>query len=72
MPSGSREVARNRIGEPGSHQRMTEVVREVLPEHRAGVLTGPNLAKEIMAGYAAAAGVSDATIARLRDRMLTS
>ena len=35
--------------------RMTEVIREVLPEHRAGVLTGPNLAKEIMAITLAAA-----------------
>jgi glycerol-3-phosphate dehydrogenase (NAD(P)+) len=44
--------------EPGSHLRMTEVIREVLPEHRAGALTGPNLAKEIMAGYAAASVVA--------------
>ncbi|MGI9590691.1 MAG: NAD(P)H-dependent glycerol-3-phosphate dehydrogenase [Myxococcota bacterium] len=40
--------------EPETQLRMTEVIREVLPDHRAGVLTGPNLAKEIMAGYAAA------------------
>ena len=39
--------------EPDTHLRMSEVMREVLPEHRAGVLTGPNLAKEIMSGYAA-------------------
>jgi glycerol-3-phosphate dehydrogenase (NAD(P)+) len=52
--------------ELGTHLRMTEVVREVLPEHRAGALTGPNLAKEIMAGYAAAAVVAfeDVEIAR--------
>ena len=40
--------------EAGTHLRMTEVIKEVLPEHRAGALTGPNLAKEIMAGFAAA------------------
>jgi glycerol-3-phosphate dehydrogenase (NAD(P)+) len=40
--------------EEGTHRRMTEVIGEVLPEHRAAVLTGPNLAREIMAGYAAA------------------
>src|SRR4051812_6403136 len=34
-------------------KRMTEVVAEVLPGHPAGVLTGPNLAKEVMAGYPA-------------------
>ena len=44
--------------EPGSHLRMTEVIREVLPQHRAGVLTGPNLAKEIMAGFAAASVIA--------------
>ncbi len=51
--------------EAGTHLRMTEVIREVLPEHRAGVMTGPNLAKEIMAGYAAATVVAfeDADIA---------
>jgi glycerol-3-phosphate dehydrogenase (NAD(P)+) len=39
-------------------RRMTEVVGEVLPGHPAGVLTGPNLAKEIMAGYPAASVVA--------------
>ena len=37
---------------------MTEVIREVLPDHRAGALTGPNLAREIMAGFAAASVVA--------------
>jgi glycerol-3-phosphate dehydrogenase (NAD(P)+) len=52
--------------EPGTHLRMTEVIRDVLPEHRAGVLTGPNLAKEIMAGLAAASVIAfeDADIGR--------
>jgi glycerol-3-phosphate dehydrogenase (NAD(P)+) len=52
--------------EPESHLRMTQVIREVLPEHRAGALTGPNLAKEIMAGFAAASviAVEDAELAR--------
>jgi glycerol-3-phosphate dehydrogenase (NAD(P)+) len=34
--------------------RMTEVVEEILPGHPVGVLTGPNLAREIMEGRAAA------------------
>jgi glycerol-3-phosphate dehydrogenase (NAD(P)+) len=34
--------------------RMTEIITEVLPGHPVGVLTGPNLAREIMAGQAAA------------------
>jgi glycerol-3-phosphate dehydrogenase (NAD(P)+) len=45
---------------------MSQVINEVLPDHRAGVLTGPNLAKEIMAGFAAASVIAfdDADIAR--------
>jgi len=44
--------------EQGSLKRMTEVVAELLPGHPAGVLTGPNLAKEILAGYPAASVVA--------------
>ena len=44
--------------ERGSHLRMSQVVQEVLPDRPAGVLTGPNLAKEIMAGYAAASVIA--------------
>jgi glycerol-3-phosphate dehydrogenase (NAD(P)+) len=52
--------------EKDSHLRMTQVIREVLPEHRAGALTGPNLAKEIMAGFAAASVIAfeDPEVAR--------
>ncbi|MEH6582282.1 MAG: NAD(P)H-dependent glycerol-3-phosphate dehydrogenase [Halioglobus sp.] len=39
-------------------QRMTEVITEVLPGHPVGVLTGPNLAREIMAGQAAASVIA--------------
>jgi glycerol-3-phosphate dehydrogenase (NAD(P)+) len=39
-------------------KRMTEVVAEVVPGHPSGVLTGPNLAKEIMAGRPAASVVA--------------
>jgi len=44
--------------EQGSLLRMTQVIAEVMPGHRAGVLTGPNLAREIMSGYAAASVIS--------------
>ncbi len=52
--------------EQGTKLRMTQVVQEVLPGHPYGVLTGPNLAKEILAGDAAASviAMSDHTIAR--------
>ena len=38
--------------------RMTEIIDDVLPGHPAGVLTGPNLAREIMSGYAAASVIA--------------
>jgi glycerol-3-phosphate dehydrogenase (NAD(P)+) len=44
--------------EQGSRLRMSEVVEQVLPGHPAGVLTGPNLAREVMTGHAAAAVVA--------------
>ncbi len=37
---------------------MTEIINEVLPGHPSGVLTGPNLAREIMSGYAAASVIA--------------
>jgi glycerol-3-phosphate dehydrogenase (NAD(P)+) len=40
--------------EQETHLRMSEIIGELLPGHPAGVLTGPNIAREIMAGYAAA------------------
>jgi len=44
--------------ELSTSKRMTELINEVLPGHPAGVLTGPNLAREIMAGYAAASVIA--------------
>ncbi|MDX2211260.1 MAG: NAD(P)H-dependent glycerol-3-phosphate dehydrogenase [Sphingopyxis sp.] len=39
-------------------KRMTEVIMEILPGHPVGVLTGPNLAREILQGQAAASVLS--------------
>lgn len=52
--------------EKGSMLRMTEVIKEVLPGHPAAALTGPNLAKEVMAGLAAAGVIAteDQAVAR--------
>lgn len=51
--------------EPETKMRMTQIVEEVLPDRPVGVLTGPNLAKEIMAGNptAAVVAISDQNIA---------
>jgi glycerol-3-phosphate dehydrogenase (NAD(P)+) len=56
--------------EQGTNLRMTQVVGEVLPGHPAGVLTGPNLSKEILSGHAAAAVIAmddEAIAARLQE-----
>jgi glycerol-3-phosphate dehydrogenase (NAD(P)+) len=44
--------------ERGTRLRMTEIVRELLPDHPAGALSGPNIAGEVVRGYAAAATVA--------------
>ena len=41
--------------EPDTRMRMSEVVAGELPGHPAGILTGPNLAREVLAGQSAAA-----------------
>ena len=52
--------------EQGTQLRMTEVIAQVVPGHLAGVLTGPNLAREIAAGQPAATVVAmtDESMAR--------
>lgn len=55
---GTPVVSLSKGVEQGSLKRMTEVVADLLPGHPAGVLTGPNLAKEIMAGRPAASVVA--------------
>jgi len=59
--------------EAGTNKRMTEIVADVTPGHPTGVLTGPNLAREIAAGQPGATvvamtdpGVADAVQALLR------
>jgi len=51
--------------ELGTRMRMTEIIEATMPGHPAGVLSGPNLAREIVAGQAAASVIAmvDDTIA---------
>lgn len=44
--------------ERGSDLRMTQIIESELPGHPVGVLTGPNLAREIVAGQAAASVIA--------------
>lgn len=46
--------------EQSTRLRMSEVTHEVLPNHPVAVLTGPNLAKEILIGDAAASVIATA------------
>ncbi len=44
--------------ELSTRKRMSEIVDEILPGHPFGVLTGPNLAREIIQGYSAASVIA--------------
>src|SRR4051812_13413301 len=41
--------------EQGTNMRMSQIIEEILPGHPAGILAGPNIAREVADGYAAAA-----------------
>ncbi len=58
--------------ESGTLLRMTQVIEELLPGHPAAALSGPNLAREIMAGQAAASVVAtkDLSVATALQRIL--
>jgi glycerol-3-phosphate dehydrogenase (NAD(P)+) len=60
--------------EGGTQMRMTEIIEELLPGHPAGTLTGPNLAKEIAIGQAAAAVIAmvDESIAQALQKIFRS
>jgi glycerol-3-phosphate dehydrogenase (NAD(P)+) len=60
--------------EQGSLLRMTEVSTQICPENPAGVLTGPNLAREILAGQPAASVVAfaDEKISRDLQQLFSS
>ena len=49
--------------ERGSLLRMTEVIKQVLPGHPVAALTGPNIAREIISGKAAAAVIASEDLA---------
>jgi len=58
LPVGVPIVSLTKGLEQGSLLRMTEIVAELAAGHPTGVLSGPNLAKEILAGYPAASVVA--------------
>jgi glycerol-3-phosphate dehydrogenase (NAD(P)+) len=60
--------------EPSTHRRMSEVIADAAPGHPIAVLSGPNLAKEVMAGLPTPSVIScqDGAIARDLQAMLSS
>jgi glycerol-3-phosphate dehydrogenase (NAD(P)+) len=54
--------------------RMTQVIAQEAPDHPVATLTGPNIAREIMAGQAAASVIAteDLNVARALQAVLTS
>jgi len=60
--------------EIGSRLRMSQLIEDVLPGHPVGVLTGPNLAKEILSGHAAASVIAmdDENVARALQRLFAA
>jgi glycerol-3-phosphate dehydrogenase (NAD(P)+) len=73
MRPGSPVISLSKGLEPETRLRMTEVVAEETPDHPAGVLSGPNLAKEVLAGQSAAAVVAmpDEQVARTLQEVLS-
>ena len=59
--------------EQGSLLRMTEVIADEIPGHPVAALTGPNIAREIMAGQAAASVIAtdDLKVAKAIQAVLT-
>jgi glycerol-3-phosphate dehydrogenase (NAD(P)+) len=60
--------------ERDTRSRMTQVIADVMPGHPAGALSGPNIAPEVMNGYAAAATIAmpdGGTAAKLADLFCT-
>jgi glycerol-3-phosphate dehydrogenase (NAD(P)+) len=60
--------------EPGTRLRATQVISECLPGHPVGLLAGPNLAREVLDGFAAAAVVAtpDDAVARALQPLFAS
>lgn len=60
--------------EQGSKRRMTEIINEELPGHPAGLMAGPNIAREVLQGMAAATviAMADEQVARSLQPLFSS
>jgi len=74
LPQHAPVVSLTKGLEETTQLRMSQVVRQVAPDNPVAVLTGPNLAREVMAGFAAASviAIEDQHLAhRLQQRFHT-
>ena len=69
VPVGTPVVSLAKGLEQGTLLRMTEVVEQALPDSPAGVLTGPNLSREVAAGQPAASVIAFSDLA-LAERLM--
>lgn len=60
--------------EQGTQLRITQIIHEMLPGHPAGLLAGPNIAREVLQGLAAAAvlAMPDEQVARALQPLFAS
>lgn len=65
IPSGVPMISLSKGLEPSTAMRMTQIISELTPTHPLGVLTGPNLAQEVVNGHPAASvlAMEDSTLA---------
>ena len=74
IPAGVSVLSLTKGLESESLKRMTEVITDVVPGHPAGVLTGPNLAHEVVAGQptASVVAIPDPDLARRIQHLLST
>jgi glycerol-3-phosphate dehydrogenase (NAD(P)+) len=74
LADGAPIVSLTKGVEQDTLKRMTEVIDDVVPGRPRGVLTGPNLAKEVMAGWPAASviAVDDAAVGAELQRLFST
>ncbi|MGV6807824.1 MAG: NAD(P)H-dependent glycerol-3-phosphate dehydrogenase [bacterium] len=58
VPAGIPIISLSKGLELSTRLRVSQIIQDVLPDHPVAVLTGPNLAREIMAGSAAASVIA--------------
>lgn len=67
LPEHCRLVSLTKGIEPGSFKLMSQILQEVAPKHEIGVISGPNLAKEIADDQVSATVIASTSLALRND-----